>query len=114
MYTFRESIEPIECYISIDYKFPEGTSFEQFKGVCGYQYERWGKRNYVELFLFESWIEDKDEFSFCSKIKDAVIYRTKIKRMIPVVAIRQEKGLLYFPEDTKGIKLDYLTLLTKE
>jgi len=95
-------------------RIPEGTSLEKFRGICGFQYEEMGELIWIELPLFESWVEDKDEFSFCSKIKDAVVYRTDVKRMIPIVAIRQEKGLLYFPEDTKGIKLDYLTLLTKE
>ena len=108
MYHFQE-VNHIP--ISKSTKIPEGSSLEDFRGVCGYQYEALGNKIRIELPLFESWPEDKEEFSFGYRVTDYVIYRTNIyKRIIPVVAIRAEKGLLYFPEDTKGIKLDYLIL----
>ena len=115
-YHYQESEN---CYIPPTCNLPEGLSHKDFLGNCGYYYE--GK--YVEFELYKPWEEDKQEFPDARiKRKDLLFFRystekTRLGRMIPVIAINKEKGKLYFPEDLgsdKGISLSYLTLLKKE
>jgi len=116
---FKFEIDP-SLYVSLRENLSKGIIPETYKGTCCIEYIEFGEKYSVNIDLYKSWKEDKDEF-FVRFMDELTLFRyvtdsndiINCNLMIPVLGIRRNKGLLYFPNDPNPIKIISLTLLSK-
>jgi len=115
---FKFEIDP-SLYVPLRENPSKGIIPETYKGTCCIEYIEFGEKYSVNIDLYKSWKEDKDEF-FVRFMDELNLFRYVINsndflcdRMIPVLGVRKNKGLIYFPNDPDPMKITSLTLLSK-